>query len=153
MLTRVALSILVPVFSYIFGYNIISIVGGVSSIFSSVYVVFKSKSERTASFQIMTVILLLSSIILGKFKGIGHPGALYLSIALFFVPLLDYPKPGLKRALITSPFWFFIALAVGEIFSVRYGRFGYLLSLVVVPIVWRDSRFGKVQKAERVSQD
>ncbi len=149
MALRMALSILLPVLAYLLSMKVyFTIILAISSIVSSIYYVFFSKNHRSSSFQLLTMVLLLAVMVLGWAKKLGAPGALQLTLALLASPLLDLRSSKLKRLLLSSPFWFFTAWAVGEIFSVRYGRWGYLLSLLIIPIVWRDMRSEEVQKTE-----
>ena len=144
MALRLAVGVLIPALVYVLSNNtLLLVLCVISAPLSSVYYAFFSRSHRNSSFQFLTSVLLLAVIVLGKLKGIGSPGAIQLSLALLFSPLLDF-----RKFMASLPFWFFTAWAVGEIFSIRYGQWGYLLSLVVVPIVWRYFKGGKVQKAE-----
>ena len=117
-------------------------------ILGSVYF-FKQRNRRPDGLNFLTLVLALSVLVLGKLKGVGAPGLCELSLAVLFSPLLDFEtSKRIAKFLLPAPFWFFVALAVGEIFSVRYGRWGILLSLVVVPIYIRDVLSSKVSEKE-----
>lgn len=146
---RIALAILLPVVSHLTHAGTgLTVLLAVSAISSSVYYTLFTSNHRASSFQILTMVLLLAVVLLGWARGLGSPGALQLSLALLFSPLLSVKAGSLKRLIAISPFWFFTGWAVGEIFSTRYGDWGYLLSVLVLPIVWRDFRGEKVQKAQ-----
>ncbi len=115
-----------------------------SILFASGTVYFiKERQKRAESLNFLTLLLALAATVLGGLKGIGSPGVFYLALAAVFTPLLSFKAKGVKRAVLIAPFWLFTALAVGDIFSVRYPSWGYLLSLIIIPIYLRDLKLNE----------
>ena len=142
---ELSLSILVPILGYFAGVSSLSIIiAGVSVIVAGVYFL-KEREVRSTSFFRLTLLLILAVTVMAWMKKLPVPGYLWLSIAALSTVFLDISYRG--KRYFSIPFWFFTWLGVGEIFSLRYGRWGYMIAGVVALIAWRDL-VGKVQKAE-----
>lgn len=142
---ELSLSILVPILGYFAGVSTpVVVIAGASTIVAGVYFI-KEREARSTSFFRLTLLLILAVTVMAWMKKLPVPGYLWLSLAAFSTILLDISYRG-KRYL-SIPFWFFTWLGVAEIFSLRYGKWGYMIGGVVALIAWRDL-VGKVQKAE-----
>ncbi len=142
---NLALSILVPVLGYftkISGW--ILIVSGIAAVSGSLYFL-KDRSQKATNFNRLTLVLIIAVAVMAWAKGMVTPGFLPLSLAVLSTPLLDISYGG--KRILSAPFWLFIYWGVSEIFSIRYGGWGYLMGSVIVLIAWRDLS-GKVQKTE-----
>ena len=150
MLLRISIAILTVALIYIFG-----IYSGALAALTSAFIIggtlyfLKERSQRAASLNFLTLLLALAVVVLGHLKGIGAPGLFPLSLAILFTFTTDFRLSGAARFLVPLPFWFFTAWAVGEIFAARYGKWGLLLGLVVIPIYLRDALGGHKGENER----
>lgn len=139
MLLRLAVLILAVVFIFLLKpYDeTLNIVTSLLLIGGCAYFI-KERDAKASSFNFLTLLLALAVLVLGYFKGIGYPGLFSLALAVAFSFTLDLNPKGATRFFISLPFWFFTAWAVGEIFASKYGKWGFLLSLVIIPIYLRD---------------
>ncbi len=140
-----ALAVLAPILGYLAGVKgWIVAVGGVATVMSGIYFL-KERERRAESFNRLTLVLLIAVTVMAWMKKIEVPAFLQLSLASLSTIPLDISYRSKK--LLSIPFWFFTWWGIGEIFSLRYGGWGYMVALVVALIAWRDLR-GKVQKAQ-----
>jgi hypothetical protein len=145
LLLNLALAVLVPVLGYLADVGVARLtVSGMSVIIGSLYFI-KERTHRAMSFNRLTLVLIIAITLMAWMKKIPVPGFLPLSLAVLSTPLLDISYS--KRRFFSVPFWFFTWWGIGEIFSLRYGHWGYMIAGVVGLIAWRDLS-GKVQKAE-----
>ena len=100
------------------------------------------KNERAESFAGLNLLLISALSLFGKFRPYSIEGLNFIVFGTFLIILYDF----VKRWYSLIPMLLLTGMGIGAIGNVKFGAKGYLLGLILIPVILREYSIQKKQK-------
>jgi len=100
------------------------------------------KNERAESFAGLNLLLISAISLFGKFRPYSIEGLNFIVFGTFLIIIYDF----VKRWYSLIPMLLLTGMGIGAIGSAKFGAKGYLLGLILIPVILREYSIQKKQK-------